>query len=871
MAFKITKTAPTTLESPEALFRDIKTKKVHGPLADQADIWRGYQQNAISSADVALQLPTGAGKTLVGLVLAEWRRLKFGERVVFLCPTNQLVNQVVEQSVNHYGIKVHGFTGKKSEYNKDAVAEYLNCERVAVTNYSSLFNSGPFFNNPHIIILDDAHASEQYISQMWSLTVESREETHRPLYDSLIGVLKSAISATDYQRLVNPDQSLWDRQWVDKLPTPILHALIPDLVGVIDAHVMAFDYEEKDHKYVWTAIRDHLDACHLYLGPGCLLIRPILPPTSTHKPFTEAKQRIYMSATFGGAGELERITSRGKIDRLQTKASWDRQTIGRRYFLFPERSLSDEEQLELCAKMMSLSGRSLVLTPEGKRESKFREFVGKSLGYPVFNAKAIEKSKSDFISKDKAVAIVANRYDGIDFPEDQCRLLIIEGLPRATNLQEQFLITRMGAVDLLNVRITTRLVQAFGRCTRSDQDYSAAIVRGEELNKHLLTPEHRAYLHPELQAELSFGIEQAKGLTIEGFLENFDIFLQQGDDWREANTEILAKRDSLKQEQPPGTDDLAAAAPIEIGYLSAIWNKNYEEAFALARAVLGVLNNPKLRGYRALWHYLAGSAAWLAYKNGLVGFDVHAREQYTTALKAERTIPWLVPLSKLTGAPEGDTKPLEDRYVWHLIERIEVLFDSLGTLTDLKYNRFEAEILSKLEQNEAKSFEYGHAILGKLLGYDAGNRNGTASPDPWWMANSSLCFIFEDHSKANPESSLKVEKARQACTHPNWVRENLPIEKDASIIPILITPVKVADNEALPHLKGVLVWNLEEFRKWARNAITLIREIRKDYPNSGDLFWRANAAEKLTQAGITPDGILVMLKGQDAADILKRK
>ena len=134
MAFKLTKTSPLSLDTPESLFRDIKTKKVHGPLADQADLWRIYQETALDAPDVALQLPTGAGKTLVGLVLAEWRRLKFKERVVFLCPTNQLVHQVVDHAINQYGIKVHGFTGSKADYDKDAAAEYQNCERVAVTN-----------------------------------------------------------------------------------------------------------------------------------------------------------------------------------------------------------------------------------------------------------------------------------------------------------------------------------------------------------------------------------------------------------------------------------------------------------------------------------------------------------------------------------------------------------------------------------------------------------------------------------------------------------------------------------------------------------------------------------------------------------------
>src|SRR5258706_15675214 len=128
MAFKLGKGAAASVDSPESLFRDIKIKKVKGPLADQADLWREYQERALDLSDVALQLPTGGGKTLVGLVLAEWRRQKFGDRVVFLCPTRQLVNQVVEQSINQYGIKAHAFTGSKSDYDKQAASEYQKCE-----------------------------------------------------------------------------------------------------------------------------------------------------------------------------------------------------------------------------------------------------------------------------------------------------------------------------------------------------------------------------------------------------------------------------------------------------------------------------------------------------------------------------------------------------------------------------------------------------------------------------------------------------------------------------------------------------------------------------------------------------------------------
>jgi hypothetical protein len=38
-----------------------------------------------------------------------------------------------------------------------------------VTTYSSLFNTNPFFSNPGVIIVDDAHAAENYIASLWTL------------------------------------------------------------------------------------------------------------------------------------------------------------------------------------------------------------------------------------------------------------------------------------------------------------------------------------------------------------------------------------------------------------------------------------------------------------------------------------------------------------------------------------------------------------------------------------------------------------------------------------------------------------------------------------------------------------------------------
>jgi hypothetical protein len=867
VAFKIQKKSSVSGEDPESMFRDIKTKKIAGPLADQADLWRAYSEQAIGAADVALQLPTGGGKTLVGIVLGEWRRLKFKERVVILCPTRQLVNQVAAQSRTQYGIPVLAFTGSKAAYESEAKFQYQNCERVAVTTYSSLFNSAPFFADPNVVILDDAHAAEQYISAMWSLEIDRQEPEQRPAYDALVAILKSELSPSDYLRLAHEERIAQGHSWVDKLPTPSLHKLIPEILPLLDSlHTGC-----KDHRFVWPAIRDQLFACHLYLAAGRILIRPLLAPTHVHEPFVGARQRIYMSATFGEAGELERVTGRSPILRLRPPRAQERQTVGRRYFLFPERSLEEEKQRFLCEQLIKKSGRALVLTPDERRAREFREFVNEKLHCEVFSALDIEHSKDKFVSSPRAVAVVANRYDGIDFPGDECRLLLIEGLPRATNLQERFLVERMGAVDLLNVRISTRLIQAFGRCTRSDEDYAAVVVRGEELNKHLLTPERRALFPTELQAEVNFGLEQSKEMSVSDYTDNFKILLAQGEEWSAANAEIINQRDHLALLAFAGAADLAESAAPEIDYLKALWAGDFAEALARAREVLTRLKSPALRGYRALWHYLAGSAAWLASRSDLPELESVAREQFAAATKAERAVPWLIPLQRLAGGEEGEKTQPEDLSVWSVIERMEAMFSELGTLQDHRYTAMETLIRKGLAEKDASAFEQAQVNLGRLLGYDSGKDSKPGAPDPWWRANRDLCFVFEDHSNAQTASALSVDKARQVCTHPNWVREHLDVVNDATIIAVLVSPVSTADPGALTHLKDISFWPIDHFRSWAENALSVVRELRRDYPGAGDLAWRARAVSKLEAASLTPAALAKKLRTMGAARALAAK
>ena len=603
MAFKTNKQSHTVAVNPAAHFKTLTKRQFPDVMPHQKEMLEEYEAQYQQKGDVALQLPTGSGKTLVGLLIADWRRIKFHDRAVYLCPTRQLVHQTVLQARDQYGIDVVNLSGSKHEFAPTDSAAYKTGKQVAVTTYSALFNSKPFFDNPDLIIVDDAHAAENYIANMWSLNIASGT----PLHCALAGFLQPHIDPQEYSRLTGDWSGSADATWVEKIPSPLVSRLAPELGPIIDAHATS---DNRELFFTWSLLRDHLDACHVYLGSREILIRPLIPPTSTHKPFSKAGQRIFMSATLGAGGDLERLTGRRSIDRLPAPEGFQNAGVGRRFFIFPSLSLSDEDINSLRIDMQQRAGRSVILTPSTDQAAAHEEQINSNLqGYKVFTKDNIEKNKEPFVTSENAVAILANRYDGIDFPGDECRLLCIDGLPKATNMQERFVMSKMGALALYNERIQTRVLQAAGRCTRALQDRSTVFVTGIELVDFLSDSRKWKYFHPELQAELSFGVDQSHEVCCENIVENFDMFMKNDNGWSNADGIIRNAIAGKERAEFPAMNELQTVVRSEVVYQEAMWNKDYDAALTAAREILSGMTHTDLRGYRALWHYLAGSAA----------------------------------------------------------------------------------------------------------------------------------------------------------------------------------------------------------------------------------------------------------------------
>lgn len=852
MAFKKTTATLSAPDSPAKLFQTLTRRKLPDVMTHQRDMLRAYGDQMVDEKDIAIQLPTGSGKTLVGLLIAEWRRRKFKERVVYLCPTRQLVNQTVDQAQNRYGIDVVGFTGSKKNYSAAAKSDYTTGSKVSITTYSSLFNVSPFFTNPDVVIIDDAHAAENYIAKMWSLEIPAGDDDHAALHAAVSDLLRPYLSGQSYARLTGEWKDPSDATWVDKLPSTVLQEIAPALTVILDTYSDA----SEDVTFRWRLLRDHLASCHIYLASREILIRPLIPPVWTHSPFANAKQRIFMSATLGAGGDLERLTGTASIKRLPAPEGFRSTGVGRRFFIFPGLSLDPADCDELRLTMQELAGRSVVLTPNDAAAMTIRRQVEELAGFEIFSASDIEDSKEDFVNSEKAVAIMAGRFDGIDFPNDECRLLCLDGLPKATNAQERFLMTKMGAMALFNERLQTRVLQAAGRCTRALQDRSAVFVTGHELLEYLADNRNWVHFHPELQAELAFGVEQSKEVETEDLISNFKSFLANGNDWAEANAEILDNVSNYTQTPYPAMGILADVVAHEVRYSRALWMGDSETAFIEARAITAKLTAPELRGYRALWHYLAGAVAWSMSKSPNDAHQKTAREQFAEAMKAAPGVGWLARLAKAQSTDEAAESEIVDEDAIVQVERLEAMLLAMGTAHDRAFEKKAKRILKNLGKPE--TFEEGQRELGELLGFVSGNEESDAAPDPWWLGETKG-IVFEDHANGCSTTVFGAEKAKQAAMHPDWIKENVPGAGELNMTSVLITPCTKAGIGAKPALRKVRYWSVDDFQKWAKKAIQIVRELKAKLPPHSDLFWKEEAKERLHKEGLTQSTIIAQL------------
>jgi hypothetical protein len=836
-------------ESPEALFRSLRPvdRTIRDLLLRQGDALRAYAQLAADETDVAVELPTGGGKTLVGLLIAEWRRRALNHRVAYLCPNVQLVRQVAAKAES-YGLDVVTLVRAQAEWAPLDFNRFQRGQAVAIAGYYQVFNSNPRLNSAQTLILDDAHAAEQAVASNWSIEATPPSLLFRALAAILAPYLPEGLA----RLLDRENDDPFDPGEVAMVPPEAM----AQVAGDLERALAEYATDRRDpNAYSKAMLGTAIGRCVGFVAANRVLIRPLIPPTSEHPPFADAQQRIYMSATLGAAGELQRAFGVPRITRISGTAE-DNRGFGRRFFVMPHAARVAAD--EITAQAIAEAGRAVILAPSNYEAQEACSGLVPG-ATTVVNGDEVEESFEPFVNQQTAVLLLTNRYDGIDLPDDACRLLVLSGLPAFAHLQERFIMDSLGARRVLSERIRTRVQQGSGRATRNARDFAAVIIRGAALTDFLARDEELKALAPQLQAEIEFGFNNSESPDVD-LLELLRSFWTQDADWQNAEHALVADTADRQRHVSASDQALANSAEKEVMCWRAVFVDDLPRAVALAQEVTDLLiGGDELRPYRALWFYLASCWAFQLARTDPGRWQAQARVLQHEARGCASALRW---------TPRWVAEPLETDPHQAPAGRGELgakVMRSLG----IRGGRFEEHLhrtADLLASDTASEFEEGLKLLGCLLGFEAVRPNGQADPDGAWRDSTTAWLIFEAKTEERADTPLSAETIRQAATHQDWIKNVQGWEPADDAITIIVSPKTNVDDAAVPIAGELRLCAPEIVRGVGERTFDALRQARAAARGLSDEQLAASVAAAFSEHDLAVDDLISELGARRIAN-----
>jgi replicative superfamily II helicase len=195
------------------------------------------------------------------------------------------------------------------------------------------------------------------------------------------------------------------------------------------ASILSSQTNRNSVRFPWPLLRDMLAHCQCIISGTAVEIEPYVPPLDAFGSYSRAAHRIFMSATVTDDAFLVKGLHLSP-ETIAGPLTYDRETwSGEKMVVIPlliSEDLDRDRIIDWSAKPRP--GRPfgfVALTP-----SFARTRVWEDKGALVADRDTIEGavnalSRGEF---EKTVVLV-NRYDGIDLPDDTCRVLVFDTRP----------------------------------------------------------------------------------------------------------------------------------------------------------------------------------------------------------------------------------------------------------------------------------------------------------------------------------------------------------------------------------------------------------------------------------------------------------
>lgn len=268
------------------------------------------------------------------------------------------------------------------------------------------------------------------------------------------------------------------------------------------------DYvDDKKVKYAWPLIKDSLQCCRAFFSGEYLEISPFTSVIEKFGSFSNAKFRFLMSATtqddsffIKGLGfDIDAVKNPMKSDTLL----WS----GEKMILIPSLINDDFTRDRILNWLLQPYDKrifgTVCLTPSFKNKEQF-EKIGAVVSTTDTMFSNVEKLKNGVYSE---AIVFANRYDGIDLPDDSCRILIIDSKPFSETLTERYEEEVRPSSDIINIKIAQKVEQGLGRSVRGQKDYSVIVLVGGDLVQFIKSPLTKKYFSEQTKQQIEIGNE----------------------------------------------------------------------------------------------------------------------------------------------------------------------------------------------------------------------------------------------------------------------------------------------------------------------------------------------------------------------------
>ncbi len=763
---------PGVLESSETVDQVTRYYRAH-----QLLLLDSYQKILSTKKDVSIALPTGTGKTVVALSIARFAQLHKRQRVLYLCPTKQLAQQVLDHA-KALGVPAVSLAGTWTQVASEAKNNYYSGEAIGVASYSSMFNSNPQVGTPAILILDDIHAAGEQIAAPWSLVVD--REYQRELFDAMVGVIREQNSTL---AILSPGAS--DAHSVDLLKTRDWLMIVDTIRELLKRHIG--EHVDCPLRWSWGTLYGKLESTFCFVSGDSILIRPWVPPTFELPEFDGCARRIHFSATLDRWGLLEQIAGVESAQAL-TLPDKDVPVPGRRLLLDLNRllpAISDEARI---VDFVSRGGRVLVLCRyRWEQEKVIEALAATSYDGVILGSGGLEADISRFRESEKAALILANRYDGIDLGDGSCRLMVVWRLPLSINLQERFVTDVWKLRKVAEFRAKQRIHQGLGRCTRTDSDSVVVGLVGEDLVEFLLRPDIQLSLPSRIRAE----IELCRGAGDPAKLDALvRACIEQSPQWER----VCDQMDSLATTLPEAVqleEEVQRINKREGSFSRLLWTRNFSAASDSAQNVAQEFVKAQSDSNAAPWFYLASVAEDVSQFISTGGpYSSAGSQMLREANSRAEGRTWFGELSTTLDPPV--LPPVTPAQLDGLVRFLK----SYPTQT-MRISDVLQEGLRRLESGTDTDMKVGLKILGNSLGLDVPNIKRDGAPDAVWSLEGSSVMIIEAKTEKLPASPLSIAEVRQVISQPTEVAANDGVQVPSGQLPICLTDAEeIAKEEA---------------------------------------------------------------------------